>query len=69
MSPSSPQPPLLEAKCDRCSGRGWYDEGDGDRQRCGVCNGAGHVPTEWGERILALLRHNFRPLYEDIRQG
>lgn len=56
--------PMLEVKCDVCDGRGWRHSYDGER-RCGVCDGAGYVPTGLGEQILALMRHNFRPMLED----
>jgi DnaJ-class molecular chaperone len=51
--------PALETVCERCGGKGgreevreWHD--------CYRCNGAGHVPTEFGELVLALIRHNLR---------
>lgn len=54
----------LEVPCERCHGKGgWHSDG---WRRCGQCNGAGFVPTETGAAILALLRHNFKPLLEDV---
>ena len=52
----------LEVLCPDCDGRGWewYT-----KTRCEICNGAGYMPTELGERILALMRHNFRSMLED----
>jgi hypothetical protein len=53
----------LEVKCDKCDGQGgWHF--DGGWGKCHVCHGAGHIPTEFGQKVLALMRHNFRPLYE-----
>jgi DnaJ-class molecular chaperone len=42
----------LEEKCENCdgSGRSYGDD-------CPGCHGTGYVPTDAGERILALLRH------------
>ena len=51
--------PVLEEACERCNSRGWYVQ-DGERDSCDVCEGAGFVPTEFGEKILALMRHNIR---------
>ena len=52
--------PELETVCPVCNGRGGelfdYDEWDD----CCRCNGAGHVPTKAGEKILLLMRHNFK---------
>jgi DnaJ-class molecular chaperone len=44
----------LETVCPECNGRGsWKKAGVCDR-----CNGHGAVPTEFGERILALIQNN-----------
>ncbi|MDB5296824.1 MAG: hypothetical protein JWO31_2807 [Phycisphaerales bacterium] len=56
--------PELETPCEWCEGRGWYTDAQ-RRVRCSDCGGAGHVPTEFGERVLSLMRHNFRPMLED----
>lgn len=59
---------VLEAECQHCAGRGGrFIEGSGGWKRCGLCNGAGHVPTEQGQRILSLLRHNLKPMLEDLQ--
>jgi DnaJ-class molecular chaperone len=60
--------PDFERRCEACRGDGSYRGRDG-RVRCGICNGSGWVPTEWGEKVLALMRHNFRPLLEDAAGG
>jgi DnaJ-class molecular chaperone len=66
-SPSGMLPDLEEC-CDRCLGEGgrWNEYSD-YWHRCGQCNGAGHVPTEFGEKVLALMRHNFRPMLQDVQ--
>ena len=58
--------PVLDQPCRKCGGRGTYG-GGGVRERCGLCDGAGYVPTAFGDRVLALVRHNFRPMYDDMR--
>jgi hypothetical protein len=55
----------LEIVCPRCKGEA-YRNVYGEDVRCGVCNGAGFVPTRLGNRILRLVRHNFRPMHEDF---
>jgi hypothetical protein len=60
--------PTLENLCQRCEGRGWFDEGDHVRRRCRWCEGAGYEPTEFGERVLALMRHNFGPMLQDAQE-
>jgi len=57
--------PSLEARCEHCGGIGFFGIG-ARRRRCGLCDGAGHIPTEFGERVLALMRHNFKPLHDDL---
>jgi DnaJ-class molecular chaperone len=56
----------LERLCPRCRGQGgdtelgcWYS--------CGECNGAGYIPTEYGKKVLALMRHNFKPTLRDAQ--
>jgi hypothetical protein len=56
--------PILEEECIRCERRGWLHDG-GEFVRCGVCDGSGYVPTEFGERVLSLMMHNFKPMLED----
>jgi hypothetical protein len=59
----------LESACQQCQGHGgWSSEGEvvTTWRRCGNCNGSGYVPTEYGRRILALIRHNFKPMLEDV---
>ena len=62
----SEQSHTLEDKCPYCYGKGEsIQEGSGRRLLCEMCNGSGYVPTEFGERVLALMRHNFKPMLED----
>ncbi len=58
--------PELEALCQRCDGEGTIGYADGKRYRCPVCNGAGYEPTEFGRRVLDLMRHHLRPMHEDL---
>lgn len=58
--------PVLETKCPDRRGVGG-DEEAGQWFWCPECRGAGYIPTPFGERILALMRHNFRPMYEEVQ--
>lgn len=58
----------LEVPCDECDGLGVLYGRSGGHQ-CEQCGGAGYVPTEFGEKILDLKRHNFRPMLEDAQGG
>jgi hypothetical protein len=60
--------PELETLCSPCEGEREITEG-GRRFRCAVCDGAGYVPTVSGEKVLALVRHNSRPMHEDLEEG
>jgi DnaJ-class molecular chaperone len=53
----------LEIKCDWCDGQGRIDAGDNRPYECPVCQGSGFEPTADGEKTLALVRHNFRPMF------
>ncbi|MGO8752943.1 MAG: hypothetical protein ACLQNE_43935 [Thermoguttaceae bacterium] len=57
----------LETKCSMCGGDGIDIYDPSGRLPCGLCNGAGFVPTERGETILSLISHNLRNLIEEIR--
>jgi hypothetical protein len=56
----------LEAPCKYCNGRGLIRD-DGERHKCPICDGSGCEPTEFGRRILALVRRNFRPMFERMQ--
>ena len=60
--------PDLEELCGSCRGEGCYRGREGP-VRCDVCNGAGFISTEFGERILNLMRHNFKPMLQDATGG
>ncbi len=56
----------LEFPCTYCTARGgWRVEGSGTWHRCTMCNGSGFIPTDFGSRVLDLLRHNFQSLLQD----
>jgi DnaJ-class molecular chaperone len=58
----------LETVCEVCEGDGgWRREDYGRWHRCWVCEGAGYTTTPFGEKVLALMRHNFRPMLEDCQ--
>lgn len=59
--------PDLEKRCDVCGGRGGSRECDHCRwDPCGSCNGSGYKPTDFGKKVLDLMRHNFRPMLKDV---
>jgi hypothetical protein len=60
--------PELERVCPRCEGKGKI-RSERVLRRCSSCDGAGYQPTEIGEMVLELMRHNFRPMYEDMDEG
>jgi Tryptophan RNA-binding attenuator protein inhibitory protein len=56
--------PELEKTCTSCHGEHsdeWYD---GARHICLVCNGSGYEPTEFGLRVLELMRHHLSAIQE-----
>jgi hypothetical protein len=53
----------LETRCSKCQGSGRNGRCS---KRCVLCGGSGYKPTEFGEKVLALLRHNFRPLFSEL---
>lgn len=62
----------LEKRCSLCEGeyccREWIDPITNERVGvyCPKCNGFGCIPTEQGDRILDLVRHNLKPLIVEI---
>jgi hypothetical protein len=62
------QLPALETPCPACETRGGDMGGPYGREewfRCWECGGAGFLPTPFGQRVLDLMRHHFRPLLQD----
>lgn len=56
----------LEESCHACLGEGCLRGREGFVHCC-VCNRAGYIPTEFGEKVLALMRHNFRSMLQDAQ--
>jgi Tryptophan RNA-binding attenuator protein inhibitory protein len=58
MNEQPDQLPELESVCPYCEGIGgkapMYEDG---WDVCWNCMGAGYVPTEFGKRVIALIRH------------
>jgi hypothetical protein len=59
----------LERRCVFCNGEGGAGPSElCDRfLSCTRCHGSGHLPTETGKKILALMRHNFRAMLESAQ--
>jgi hypothetical protein len=49
--------PDLETVCGRCQGRSGHKE-SGEWIDCHFCAGAGFIPTDFGAKVIALLKHN-----------
>jgi hypothetical protein len=60
------QLPELEIPCDNCKGSGI---GGGAAGQCVLCGGSGYETTEFGEKVLRLMRHNLRPLFRELIRG
>ena len=58
--------PALEIRCERCDGRGRVGN---PREDCVVCSGSGFELTEFGEKVLRLMRHRLRPLFRELISG
>lgn len=51
--------PNLETQCTACGGASqYYCSEDDCFKACEKCNGSGFVPTDFGKRVLSLVRHN-----------
>jgi hypothetical protein len=55
--------PELEICCRKCGGDGTSGRSG---HPCALCGGSGYETTEFGERVLSLLRHHFRPLFREL---
>jgi DnaJ-class molecular chaperone len=62
-----PDPAALESQCPSCGGRGGVDDIDG-RITCMTCRGRGFIPTETGEKVLALIRHNIGGIMKVVKE-
>jgi hypothetical protein len=58
--------PELEYLCHKCRGCGM---GGGAQGRCVLCGGSGYELTDFGEKVLKLMEHNFRPLFRRMIDG
>jgi hypothetical protein len=58
--------PELETVCRKCRGRA---TGDGSGGKCVLCGGSGYETTEFGEKVVRLMRHRFRPLFRELISG
>lgn len=56
-----PDFPPLERKCNYCDGSGVAYQ-TRERNPCPYCSGTGHIPTKFGEGVLALVRHNIKEI-------
>jgi hypothetical protein len=56
----------LETHCRDCNGCGTSGRFG---ERCVLCGGSGYETTEFGEKVLALMRHHFRPLFRELING
>jgi len=56
---------ILETRCRVCLGSGKKDVGEREKP-CYLCEGSGYEPTWFGERILALLQHNFKIIQDRL---
>jgi hypothetical protein len=48
----------LERECAACQGNGGWRREDGSWAVCGECDGKRFFPTEFGERVLDLVKRN-----------
>jgi len=57
----------LETLCERCNGVGTLPSREDPDRPCPRCEGAGYEPTEFGEKVLELMRHQLRPMLAQLR--
>lgn len=57
----------LEKQCPLCKGAGGEDPDDGSGwSDCIQCGGSGYVTTAMGDRIVALMQHNLKPILKKV---
>lgn len=56
-------PPEVEVVCSMCDGSGEFM-----CRRCHNCDGTGHVPTELGRKILAMVCRNLGRVLRDTAE-
>jgi DnaJ-class molecular chaperone len=60
----------FETPCDICDGKGGsFSEYPRQWFPCHACNGSGYQTTKIGEKVLRLMRHNFRLMFERMQNG
>ena len=59
---------ILEAPCKRCDGQGFIRDSI-EIEGCGQCGGSGYATTELGQRVLDLMRNNFKVLMCELIGG
>ena len=53
----------LEKICPRCKGAGGEKiDYDSVFDVCVQCGGSGYIATPMGERVIAIMHHNFKPI-------
>lgn len=57
--------PVLEFACPSCEGFGGWREANGVWIKCPECEGKAFFPTEFGERVLDLVRRHKRHLLSE----
>jgi reverse gyrase len=56
----------LESLCLECGGK-CGEQKRGKWYPCHACLGSGYVPSEFGKRVVALIRHNLKQILQDTR--
>lgn len=52
----------LETRCARCNGEGSVN----GRDPCEKCEGCGQETTEFGSKVLSLIRNHFAAMLRDL---
>ena len=56
---------ILERPCEACAGQGIIPDYV-KPERCTQCGGSGYARTELGQRVLDLMRNNFKVLIYEL---